>query len=452
MSFWTLVRVMRSARSQERSAHWTRPQLEAHQAKRLSELRRFVQERSPFYRRFHAGYESRSLAELPILSKATLMECFDDVVTDRTLKLAALEEYLAQPAADAPLFRNRYTVLATSGSTGRRGVFVFDWREWIGAMGLIVRPVMWQQSADRFRPARAAIIASATTFHYSARVGMTLSTRLRPTLRIDAGTPLEDIIRALNDWQPAALACYPSVLRELSEAQISGRLHIGLRHIAASAELLTENVRSRVREAWGVPVRDTYGATEYAPIASECAHGNRHLFEDGAIIEVVDERGRPVPEGEPGERVLLTVLARRVQPLIRYELSDVLRVRSPGCACGRPFRIVESIEGRIEDMLLFQRSGGGEITVHPNVIHEILETVPATSWQMIQLSDALVVNLVGMRDPRALDKLRADLQRALESRGAHVPALLLREVGRLERGATGKAPLIWRRAGTRAPT
>jgi len=449
MSLWTVFRVLQSARAHERSSRWTRAQLESHQAQRLLELRRFVQTNSPFYRRFHAGSESRPLGELPILSKTMLMENFDELVTDRTLKLAALEEYLARQADDTPLFRRRFTVLSTSGSTGQRGIFVFDRREWTRALGAMLRPILsWQQSGGQ-RAARIATVMSRVPWHYSARAVTTLSSRLiPPTLRIDAATPLEEMIRKLNDWQPDALTCYPSVLRELSEAQIAGRLRISLRHINTSAEVLTDSVRSGVSEAWGSRVYNTYGATEYAPIASECASGNLHLFEDGAIIEVVDASGRPVPDGEPGERVLLTVLARRVQPLIRYELSDVLRVRAAGCDCGRPFRIVEAIEGRIEDVLVFERSGGGEVAIHPNLFHQVLEAVPATSWQVIQYTDALVVNLVGLRDEPSRAAISTNLKRALESLGASVPPLLLVRMSPVERGATGKAPLIWRRSDT----
>ena len=100
--------------------------------------------------------------------------------------------------------------------------------------------------------------------------------------------------------------------------------------------MLTVEVRALVRRAWSIEVQDTYGATEYAPIASECAQGRKHLFENGAIVDVVDEHGRAVPAGERGARLLLTVLGRLTQPLIRYELSDLVRVSNEPCPCGRP--------------------------------------------------------------------------------------------------------------------
>src|SRR4030095_2356088 len=119
-------------------------------------------------------------------------------------------------------------------------------------------------------------------------------------------------------------------------------------------------------QAWAIRFFDRYGAPEYAPIAAECAFGNKHLFEDRAIIEVVDENGRVLPPGERGDRILLTLLERRTQPLIRYEISDMVRELPGTCACGRPFRLIESIEGRREDILYFPPRGGeARVAIHP---------------------------------------------------------------------------------------
>lgn len=83
---------------------------------------------SPFYAKFHRGLENASLQDLPVLNKSILMENFDTLVTDRTVTLAAVENHLANPSAPR-LFRNRYTLAATSGTTGTRGIFLHDTEE-----------------------------------------------------------------------------------------------------------------------------------------------------------------------------------------------------------------------------------------------------------------------------------------------------------------------------------
>ncbi|MBL8289269.1 MAG: phenylacetate--CoA ligase family protein [Rubrivivax sp.] len=466
MNTGLLLRVALAARRQERSSRWSREALRAHQERMLAGLRRFVVERSAFYRAFHRGLEGRPLHELPVLTKATLMAEFDSVLTEPALRLADLEAHLAGAQAAQP-YRGRYTVLSTSGSTGLRGVFVFDRSEWVQALAAILRPLQWAEAPPPWTRPRSALIASGANWHYSAQVGRSLQSRWIPALRLDAALPLADLVTALNAFQPVALAAYPSVLLQLAEEQLAGRLRITLAHIGTSAERLPAATRERARAAWGIAVFDTYGATEYAPIASECRAGNLHLFEDRAIVEVVDDRGRLVPPGAPGARLLLTVLDRRTQPLIRYEISDGVRERPGRCACARPFRMLEAIEGRVEETLAFEAVNGGGtgaangtgtangigapgrgrtgVELHPNALHDLLERVPASGWQVRQQGDgALTVLLTGPVQAGVADALRGQLVALLDQRGARCPAIDVQWVETLPRGASGKAPLIVR--------
>jgi len=440
-------RVLWKRRALERSCRWTRSQLERHQHSRVEELRRYVMAHSRFYQRFHRGLEHQPLTALPILTKAVMMEHFDDLVTDPAIRLADAEAFVVANQG-AALFRDRYVVLSTSGSTGRRGVFLFDPQEWLTALAMITRPLAWAGPGGGFkRPPRSAMIASTTPWHYSTRVSAALSSRLLPSLRLDASEPLARIVSRLNEWQPENLAAYPSVLMQLADEQMNGRLHIHPRSIATSAEVLRDDTRMRVHEAWGVRVFDTYGATEYAPISAECVFGRKHLFEDGAIIEVVDDQGGAVPAGAAGERLLLTIFDRRTQPLIRYEISDMVRPIAAGCECGRPFRLIESIEGRVEDVLEFPSRGGTgpPVSIHPKVFHHVLESVPATGWQVREEDAGLTVLFSGLRDTAVSERIAGSFRASLEERGALVGSITVRAVDQLERGATGKAPLVMSR-------
>ena len=151
-----------------------------------------------------------------------------------------------------------------------------------------------------------------------------------------------------------------------------------------------------------------------------------------------------MPAGESGDRLLLTIFNRRTQPLIRYELSDMVRLLDGDCECGRPFRLMASIEGRTEDVLEFtDRDGRSEpVSIHPNAFHQLLETVPATGWQVRQEEDGLSVLLTGVPDPSVCEPLATSIRHALEAQGVTVPSIQVRAVDKLERGATGKAPLI----------
>ncbi len=70
---------------------------------------------SPFYRRFHHGLGEAPLGDCPVLTKATLMDNFDEISIDSIVRLAGLQEYFDGVRNDE-LFRGRYWVSATSGS------------------------------------------------------------------------------------------------------------------------------------------------------------------------------------------------------------------------------------------------------------------------------------------------------------------------------------------------
>ncbi len=442
----TLARVLIERARQERSCRWTRERLRAHQQAQLQRLRRHALRHSRFYQQFHAGLDAAPLEQLPILDKPLMMERFDELVCDPRITREGAEQFLEQDDGTGR-YLGRYVVLATSGSTGRRGLFLFDRGEWIRGVASITRPPAWLGSGGG-RPPRAAIVASTVKWHYSSRMGAELSSSLAPALRLDAVMPLPQIVAALNDWQPEAMVSYPSMLRELAREALAGRLRIRLRNIASSAERLTEEVCTLAREAFGAHIQDIYGATEYAPIAAECAQGNRHLLEDGAIIESVDAQGRAAGEGELGDRLLITVLRRFTQPLIRYEISDRLAISSQGCECGRPFRIVRAIAGRAEDTLVFHAAAAGAnpssagITVQPKEFHALLERAGIDAWQVEGGEDALLVRVQGSGADPLREQLRREIGDALARLGAAPVTVTVQWVERIPRGISGKAPLV----------
>ena len=122
-----LLQQLERLRAHER---WDRLQVAAHQADALRQVRAYAYTHSPFYQRFHQGLQDHPLAELPVLTKALMMEHFDDLITDRAIQRTAVEAYRAHPP-EAGRFLDRYWVNATSGSTGQPGLFLFNRAEWV---------------------------------------------------------------------------------------------------------------------------------------------------------------------------------------------------------------------------------------------------------------------------------------------------------------------------------
>jgi phenylacetate-coenzyme A ligase PaaK-like adenylate-forming protein len=369
-----------------------------------------------------------------------MMEHFDELVTDRAVRLSDADAFLRGEPGDR-LFLDRYVVLSTSGSTGRRGVFLFDPAEWLTALAMITRPMAWAGlTRSAFKPPRSAMVASTTPWHYSTRISRSLSSRILPALRLDAAESLDTIVSRLNDWQPEVLAVYPSVLRQLADAQLRGQLRIQLQSVATSAEVLPEETRRLVKEAVGAAgVRHVRGDRVRADLGRVCVRSQAPVRRRSHHRD--RRRGRTAgAAGVSGDRILLTIFDRRTQPLIRYEISDMVTPIEGACECGRPFRLIESIEGRTEDILYFaDRAGQPDvIAIHPNLFHGVLEAVPATGWQVVQNESGLSVLLTGIRDESICEPLVTQLSQALAQLGALPGAIRVRRVDALPRGATAK--------------
>lgn len=442
MNLGFIAGVLRGRRVLRGHERWSRAELDAHRTADLARLRRYAMERSRFYRRFHAGCESRPLEELPVLSKAQLMESFDEVVTDPEVKLSDVREFLAA-LAGYRLFDGRYWVARTSGSTGSPGIFLWNRAEWTTVVASYARAQQWAGiDASLLRRTRLGVVSSRIPWHQSALVGMSVDSPFVPVRRFDATSPIEQIVEGLTAWQPENLICYASMGRVLAEEQLAGRLRISPRAVMCSSEVLTPESRRRIREAFGVEPFNVYAATEPAGIASECERHRMHLFEDLVIAEVVDDRNRPVPPGVIGAKVLVTVLFSRTQPLIRYAMSDTISLSDSSCECGRRFGLLGAIEGRAEDALMMMGAGGTSTKVHPNVFHKVLEPLPIRQWQVEQLADSLLLRVVPSSASIDPDVVIAALTRELEAAGAVAPPIRIELVDTVAKSALGKAPLV----------
>jgi len=167
-----------------------------------------------------------------------------------------------------------------------------------------------------------------------------------------------------------------------------------------------------------------------------------HLMEDLVIFEVVDQDNRPVPMGVYGDKLLITVLGSRTQPLIRYELDDSVRLATTPCPSGHPFALIDAIQGRVEDVLTFPGVAEGVVHVHPLVFSRIMDTLPVSGWQVIQEAGGLRVLLSGVRGEFEDGTLLGTLRQALAEQGAKVPRVEVQRVASIPKTAAGKAPLI----------
>jgi phenylacetate-coenzyme A ligase PaaK-like adenylate-forming protein len=196
---------------------WPRERLLAYQQEQLRALLAHAVARSPYYREaLGPDAADAPLAELPTLSKATLMERFNDVVTDRSLRLADALAFVAT-AEPGALHRGRYHVFATSGSTGEPGLFVYsdgEFARW-AAVGLacFARHGVTAET-------RLAAIGAPAEAHITRRLFAAFVAGRERAPRLDVTMPTGALADALNRYQPEAIASYASVLGVLAEEQL----------------------------------------------------------------------------------------------------------------------------------------------------------------------------------------------------------------------------------------
>jgi phenylacetate-coenzyme A ligase PaaK-like adenylate-forming protein len=436
-----LLRLLKQMRTHEQ---WSSEQLLAYQDEALRKLRSHAYANSPFYQEFHQGLAARPLTELPILTKKTLVENFNQLVTDKAVTVEMVRQHIENAVRGQKLL-NRYRVSATSGSTGQPGLFLFDDAEWLIVLGSFARAHEWAGvDINLTHRMRMASVASTSDWHMSSQVGATLNSWWMPALRLAASDPLQTLVNQLNAWQPDMLVTYASMARVLASEQLEGRLHIHPHLVFTSSEVLTDETCRRVELAWGRTPFNEYATTEVGTIAAEhLSDHHLHTFEDLLIVESVDARGQPVPQGEYGEKVLVTSLFSRTLPLIRYEIGDSISMRAAPNSSNLPFAIVDGVQGRVEDTLNMPGITGGRVEVHPLVFNRVMDALPMSGWRVVQQpDDSLKILLGGLHGDLSETTLTNALEAALRAVGATAPLIGVELVETIPKSASGKSPLI----------
>ncbi len=182
-----------------------------------------------------------------------------------------------------------------------------------------------------------------------------------------------------------------------------------------------------------------YGITEAGIFGMECEQHRMHALDDTLVFEVVDDDNRPVPAGETGQKMLLINLWMRTQPIIRYEIDDMLAVSSERCPCGRPYPVLQTVEGRQDDILRLPAAEGGEVSVHLMHFRSPLAKERAVrQYEVVHRDDEILVRIVAARDATAEDverRVSHALRSSLASAGAGRLSLRVELVDVIERDA-----------------
>jgi phenylacetate-CoA ligase len=418
---------------------WDADRVRAHQRDRLRALLRHAKAHSRFHAERLAGvdparFELGDLPALPTMTKADMMAALDDLLTDPRLSRAALERHLAGSTTEATPLHGEYVVLASGGSSGERGVFAYGADAIVDYTLGLTRGGLARLLAMGPPPPGGvpmAMVAAASPIHATRALPELFSGEPLAVTSIPVTLPLPEIVARLNRLRPTLLQGYPSVLSLLATERAAGRLRIAPLAVTGSSEQFLADARARVAAAFGVGVVDQFGSTEGVLGSSAPDDPAIVLASDLAIVELVDDRNRPVPPGTHSAKALVTNLMNPTQPLIRYELPDRF-VRQPDAAGHGHLRV--TVEGRADDLLRF-----GEVVVHPLVLRSVLVDTPeVVEYQVTQTRRGAHVAVVapgGVHEPA----LAARLAAALGGAGVHAAEVTVESVAAVARHPdTGK--------------
>jgi phenylacetate-CoA ligase len=418
---------------------WDADRVRAHQRDRLRALLRHAKAHSRFHAERLAGvdaarFELGDLPALPTMTKADMMAGLDDLLTDPRLSRAALERHLAGSTTEATALHGEYVVLASGGSSGERGVFAYGADAIVDYTLGLTRGGLARLLAMGPPPPGGvpmAMVAAASPIHATRALPELFSGEPLAVTSIPVTLPLPEIVARLNRLRPMLLQGYPSVLSLLATERAAGRLRIAPLAVTGSSEQFLADARARVAAAFGVGVVDQFGSTEGVLGSSAPDDSAIVLASDLAIVELVDDRNRPVPPGTHSAKALVTNLMNPTQPLIRYELPDRF-VRQPDAAGHGHLRV--TVEGRADDLLRF-----GEVVVHPLVLRSVLVDTPeVVEYQVTQTRRGAHVAVVapgGVHEPA----LAARLADALGGAGVHAAEVTVQSVAAVARHPdTGK--------------
>lgn len=349
----------------------------ARQDEGLVALLSYAAKTVPYYRKLYADtgigpgdiLGVRDLYVLPVLTKSMIRE---------------------NPGAFHPETHDGKPFLhgSTGGSTGQPLRYRMSTDDYDAGVALMYR--MW--GCGGYRPGDSMVVVAGGSLMSSSpkvvdRV-RDLVTNKR-SLSSYGMTPerMAAYVDFVSRWRPRYVRGYASSLLALARFALDRGTALGssVRAAFTTAECLSPSARQVIGQAFNSDVFDGYGLNDGGVSASECEeHLGFHVDLERAVLEVVDEAGRPVV-GRPG-RILATSLLNRAMPFVRYDTGDIGVMSSESCSCGRTGPLLSTILGRQTDILVIDG-----VTIGSPVLTVLMGTTSASWYQIVQTDPSSVM-------------------------------------------------------------
>jgi phenylacetate-CoA ligase len=394
------------------------------QARRLRALIDRASTLSPYYREKYRGFDTSSLANLPVLEKEDLQLKIDSIVIGHKEKLDKM---------------------FSGGTTGRSIVVYNDISNMQERFAIV--DLFWAMHGFKIGRDRAAWFSGRALLeendvarHRFWRANWLYKIRYYSTFHLSEKN-LACYVESLNRFRPKCLNGFPSAIAEVARfVRASGTpLMFRPRVIFVTSETLTDEQRDLFERVFECPVANQYASSEGAPFIIQCPRGSLHIDVTTGVFEVVDEDGNPAREGE----MLVTSFITQETPLIRYRVGDRLRLAPPdvSCPCGWNTPLAEAILGRSAECI--EVPGRGRI-FNAQIGDCVKDITSVLGFQVEIVDGRLQVDLLADRATFEA-KEKAIFLKKIHERIGEMP-VELRYVSSIPRAPSGKASLVRRRA------
>ena len=341
--------------------------------------------KSPFYSEL--ANQNTALENYPLMNKQVFMEQFDRINIHGITKEAANK--IAYEAETSRVFSpmiGPITVGLSSGTSGNRGLFLVDKKERAQWVAYVLDRVIGFSLKKR----SVAFFLRANSNLYDSVKSKVLKFEF-----FDLLDDLQTHVSRLNALNPTILVAQPSMLLALAQEMEKGLFSIQPEKIISVAEVLYPEDKLYLERIFGQQIHQVYQCTE-GFLASTCPEGVLHFHEDYLIIEK-----KYLDETKTRFHPIITDLKRYSQPIVRYELNDIIHELTD-CPCGLKTTAIEKIEGRSDDVLHFENKDGMTTKIFPDFFRRaiILSDPSIVDYMLVQRSGNLLELYIDGADER----------------------------------------------------
>ncbi len=328
----------------ESSQWWDEKFLKELQLSKLCRLLTYAQTHVPYYRKLFAeiGFKAENMRSITDLTRIPFL--------DKSKIRANTEALKSEIAQDLARFN-------TSGSSGEPLIFYIGKKRVSHDVAAKWRATRWW-GVDIGDP---EIVVWGSPIELDVQDNIRIfrdwlfRTKLLPAFEMSE-QKLDRFLEQIRTMRPKMLFGYPSALSHVARYAETQHLRmddLGIRVAFVTSERLYDEQRQQISKTFGCRVANGYGGRDAGFIAHECPKGGMHITAEDIIVEIVDSQGKSLPCGMAGE-IVITHLATKDFPFIRYRTGDIGVLDTKVCSCGRGLPLLKEIQGRSTDFLVAQ--------------------------------------------------------------------------------------------------